>query len=128
MGRSAWLNIRNATTTGFPKSLCQEDRRWQIVRCVSRGPYIVEMVSMEGALDVDVLQFRMQSREMFQNTLMFLGLPLNQLHNYNTGNRFPPRLANPRTEWGRRTTCFRAFNNWASLTIELKRDQCRTCF
>ena len=73
MGRSAWLDIRNATNTGFPKSLCQEDRRWQIVRGVSRGPDIVEMVSMEGALDVDVLQLRKQSREMFQNTLIFLG-------------------------------------------------------
>ena len=73
MGRSAWLNFRNETTTGFPKSVCQEDRGWQIVNGVSRGPDIVEMVSMEGALDVDVLQFRMQSREMFQNTLISLG-------------------------------------------------------
>ena len=73
LGRSAWLNIRHATTTGFPKSVCQEDRRWQILRSVNRGPDIVEMVSMECALDIDVLQFSLQSREMLQNTLIFLG-------------------------------------------------------
>ena len=54
--------------------------------------------------------------------------PLTQLHNYNSGNRFLPRLPKPRTEWGRRTTYFRAFNDWASVAIELKKDQCRTCF
>ena len=37
------------------------------------------------------LQFRMQSREMFQNTLIFLGsLEIMQLHNYNTVNTFLP--------------------------------------
>ena len=35
--------------------------------------------------------------------------PLSQLHNYNTRNDFLPRLPKLRTEWGRRTTYFRAF-------------------
>lgn len=47
--------------------------------------------------------------------------PLSQLHNYNTRNSFPPRLPEPRTEWARRTTYFRAFNDWATLPIALKR-------
>ena len=47
--------------------------------------------------------------------------PLSQLHNYNSRNGFLPRM--PRTEWGRRTIYFRAFDDWASLPIEL-RDQC----
>ena len=47
--------------------------------------------------------------------------PLSQLHNYNTRNCFLPRPPKPRTEWGRRTTYFRAFNDWASLPTELNR-------
>ena len=46
--------------------------------------------------------------------------PLSQLHNYNTRNGFLPRHPKPRTEWGRRTTYFRTFNDWATLPLELK--------
>ena len=75
---------------------------------------------MESALDIDVLRFRMQSREIFQNTLIFLD-PLSQLHNYNNGNGFLPRLPKPQTEWGKRTTYFRDFNDLSSLPIELNK-------
>ena len=47
--------------------------------------------------------------------------PLSQLLNYNTRNGFYLDLSKPRTEWGRRTTYFRAFNDWASLPIKLNR-------
>ena len=47
--------------------------------------------------------------------------PLSQLHNYNTRNVFLPGRPKPRTEWGRRTTYFRTFNDWATLPLELKR-------
>ena len=50
--------------------------------------------------------------------------PLSQLHNYNTRNGFLPRLSKPRTEWGRRTTYYRALKDRASCLLNLK-DQCR---
>ena len=41
--------------------------------------------------------------------------PLRRLHDYNTRNSFLPRRPKPQTEWGRRTTYFRALNDWAFL-------------
>ena len=120
MGRSAWLNNRNVTTTGFPKLVCQEDRGWQIV--VSRGPGIVERVSTSWkALWTSMSKGSECNQGRCSRTLRYFLDPLSQLHNYNNRNGFLPRLPKPRTEWGRRTTYFRDFNNWSSLPIELNR-------
>ena len=42
-------------------------------------------------------------------------------HGYNTRNSQLPRLPKPSTEWGKRTTYYRATNDWASLPSTLKK-------
>ena len=54
-GDQPGLTLEMQQLQAFQNRFAKEDRRCQIARGVSRGPDIVEMVSMEGALDVDVL-------------------------------------------------------------------------
>ena len=42
-------------------------------------------------------------------------------HNCNTRNCYLFRLPKPRTQWGRQTTYFRVFNDWATLPTAFKR-------
>ena len=44
-----------------------------------------------------------------------------QSHGYNTRNGYLPRLPKPRTEWGKRTTYFKAMKDWTILPNRMKK-------
>ena len=46
---------------------------------------------------------------------------MTQPHGYNTRNGYLPKVSRPRTEWGRDKNYYKAINDWALLSSELKR-------
>ena len=48
-------------------------------------------------------------------------IPSSTVHGYNTRNGNLPSFPHVKTDWGERTTYFRAIQDWNSLSDELKR-------
>ena len=42
-------------------------------------------------------------------------ITLRDLHGHNTRNSYLPRIPNPKTEWGKRTTYYRYISDWSTL-------------
>ena len=50
-----------------------------------------------------------------------LKITLRDLHGHNARNSYLPRIPNPKTEWGKRTTYYRYISDWSTLPNFLRK-------